>query len=126
MNNDKSGQKVMKNVTGKELADLLQINGNWILNKGNAYDKKTTLDDICFAAKGGKPSPLSAIRSASPNGNGILELTFSCKSTGEEIFSCRIGGVTPTSNKQYQLSQAQNEIEAFFDVADELIRDYFN
>lgn len=116
------GTKVMKSMTGKELAKELNI-ANPV--PGNCYNKSTNLEDIYFSANGGTIQHLSELRNTKANGLGILELVF-YNSYNSIIVSCRLNGlVNAMSKKQVNFNQGQNNIQGFFEAAEKLVQDYF-
>ncbi len=120
------GTKVMKSMTGKELAKELNI-ANPV--PGNCYNKSTNLDDIYFSANGGTIQHLSELRNTKANGSGILELVFfnsDNPAINSIIVSCRLNGlVNAMSKKQVNFNQGQNNIQGFFEAAEKMVQDYF-
>lgn len=116
------GTKVMKSMTGKELAKELNI-ANPV--PGKCYNKSTNLDDIYFSANGGAIQHLSELRNTEVNGLGILELVY-YNSYNSIIVSCRLNGlVNAMSTKQVNFNQGQDNIQRFFEDAEKLVQDYF-
>lgn len=115
------GTKVMKSMTGKELAKELNI-ANPV--PGNCYNKSTNLDDIYFSTNGGTIQHLSELRNTKANGLGILELVF--YNNNSIIVFCRLNGlVNAMSKKQVYFNQGQDNIQRFFEDFLKTLKNWF-